>query len=254
MDTKKIAIGVFAATTIVLAVIAFKAPAVITIPRDIKIDASSLGAQKTPIVNVPAPIVNVAAPNVTVQAPKQSQTFGSATSPEVPSPYFCTNAGIFANCKYTVSGNFMDATNTLAMIANPFNATSTVTFISLKGTNGTTTVDLIVGTTTLTAYEQIGTTTVSQQSIINNIQISPSLINATIVATSTIFYSVNGIRYGTGVNDAGAGSQTRIVIGPSEAIGILATSTYVGTSATGNQGITNSNNSFSGSYLIEFQN
>lgn len=91
---KNISIGVIAAVALILGFIAFKAPSVISVPTEIKFDASALGSAKAPVVNVPAPIVNVAAPQVSVNVPQQqapqvvSQSLGSVTSPDLPQPNF----------------------------------------------------------------------------------------------------------------------------------------------------------------------
>lgn len=88
MDTKKVTIGVFVATTLVFGVLAFKTPTVVTVP-----EVTQLGSA-APVVNVPAPVVNVEAAKVTVPAPivnvtvpKQETRLGSVASPDIQSPY-----------------------------------------------------------------------------------------------------------------------------------------------------------------------
>ncbi len=173
---------------------------------------------------------------------------GSVSGPELSSPYFCINGGNAANagsyCEYVQSGTFADATNTLAVITNPFNATSTIKYANITGVNSTSTIDILMGTSSLT----------TAQSVSFNNQISPTILNVATIATSTNFFAVNGVTvYGTGANSAGTGSLTRIEIGPSERIFILATSTYSASSAAGNGPAINVGNLFSGTYKIVWE-
>ena len=144
-----------------------------------------------------------------------------------------------------VSGSFSNASNTVALIANPFNATSTVTFAQVAGLNGTSTIDILVGTTSVT----------STQSITNNAQVSPNLIKATSIATSTNFFSVAGAQSGpTGAgyyNNPGAGSGM-IVVGPSDLVAIFATSSNANYAAAVT-GVTSTKSGFAGTYTFEFQ-
>lgn len=135
------------------------------------------------------------------------------------------------------SGSFADATTTIFAVANPFLATSTASCPILQGQNGTTTIDILVGTST-------------KQYLTKNSDVSATLINSTLIATSTKIFLSSGITVGpgTGFNSSGTGTFPKIVVGPSEFLVGLATSSYAGSSATGKQGITNTNNTFSGTY------
>jgi hypothetical protein len=138
------------------------------------------------------------------------------------------------------AGNFADATTSVFAILNPFSATSTAR-VRVVGQNGTTSTDILVGTSTI-GYVP-GNANLS----------SPTLINAR-VATSSAFDSISGIRAGAGAGyqDPGAGSYREIVVGPSQYVVGHATSSFA--AGTDNiLGITNAVNTFSGSYLIEWQ-
>ena len=142
-----------------------------------------------------------------------------------------------------VSGSFASATTTLALIANPFNATSTITFAEIQGKNGTSTIDILVGTTTKT----------TGQSVTNNTQVSATLMNPTVIATSTNFFSVAGAQSGPSgyYNNPGAASGM-IVVGPSDLVAIFATSSYASYAAAVT-GLTSLTSTFSGTYTIEWQ-
>lgn len=139
------------------------------------------------------------------------------------------------------AGAFLNGTTTLAAILNPFNATATVKFASVYGTNGTTSINLLVGTSTVASPTN------------NASQISASLINAT-VATSAPFYTASGALAGPGQGhvSAGASTQNTIVLGPSEYVVFFATSTSA-SYATGLEGITGNSNTFTGNYEIEIK-
>ena len=138
------------------------------------------------------------------------------------------------------TSSFTDASTTIFSVQNPFaNATSTA-FITITGTNGTTTIDILVGTST-TAFAPVG----------GNLP-SPTLINATVIATSTQFTSHSGVLIGSdlGYTSPGSASVYRISVPPSGYVLGQATSSYAGSSATGLQGITNTNNTFTGNYFV----
>lgn len=141
------------------------------------------------------------------------------------------------------SGSFADATTTIFAVSNPFSATSTVLCPVIQGQNGTTTIDILVGTST------------SSSGLTKNSSVSATLLNITTIATSTKFFASSGVTVGpgTGFNSAGSGTFQTIVVGPSEYLVGLATSSYAGSSAIGKQGITNTNNTFSGTYTCEWQ-
>lgn len=148
MDTKKVTIGVFVATTLVFGVLAFKTPTVVTVPEVTQLGSSA------PVVNVPAPIVNVEAAKVTVPAPivninvpKQDQKFGALTGPDIYSPYLSVN-GV---TRFYVSGTFTGATTTPCSMQAP-SATSTLQFASWQITVGTSTAATIDLGTSTTRY------------------------------------------------------------------------------------------------------
>lgn len=136
-------------------------------------------------------------------------------------------------------GTFTAGTTTPVSITNPFSATSTVVIANIRGQNGTTTIDLLMGTST------------QASGLTNNSQVSPTLIKAVQVATSTQFFFTSGT-FGAGMT-SGTPTFTSIVVGPSESVVLMATSSFAGSSATGNQGVTNSNSTFTGTYVLEWQ-
>lgn len=132
---KNISIGVLAALVLVAGFLAFKAPSVISVPSEIKFDASALGSTKAPVVNVPAPIVNVAAPNVSVNVPQQqaqTQSLGSITSPDVAQTYFSVGGvrewserkALMSNSSTTCSFKLPSASTTQFVAANAVIASS----------------------------------------------------------------------------------------------------------------------------------
>lgn len=128
MDTKKVTIGVFVATTLVFGVLAFKTPTVVTVPEVTQLGSSA------PVVNVPAPVVNVEAakvnvpaPIVNVTVPKQDVKLGSVASPDIQSPYFSVGGvRIWAN------GSDSLVQSTTTPWAYQFQATTTVLFAGCK--------------------------------------------------------------------------------------------------------------------------
>lgn len=148
MDTKKVTIGVFVATTLVFGVLAFKTPTVVTVPEVTQLGSSA------PVINVPAPVVNVEAakvvvpaPIVNVNVPKQEQKFGSLTGPDINYPYLSVNGVI----KYYTSQPFSAATTTPCSIQAPA-STSTLQFVSWQITTGTSTAATIDLGTSTTRY------------------------------------------------------------------------------------------------------
>ena len=150
MDTKKIAIGVLLATTIVFAVSSFKKTNVVV---------SNLGGeQKAPIVNVqvpeqPAPIVNVNVPKQTVTSP----TLGAATGPELSSPYFT-----FGGVRQWARKTSMTTGSTTCSIQGPV-ATSSLVAASASFTNvaSTTVMEIGLSSTAFATTTQIAVTTVT---------------------------------------------------------------------------------------------
>lgn len=153
---KNISIGVLLGIIVILGFTAFKTPAVISVPTDIKVDASALGSAKAPVVNVPAPIVNVAAPRVTVEAPKSSPVLAGALA-DIPSPYFTFGRVT----KWARRIDLAQGTSTICAIQAPI-ATSTLDLgsgvsITLASTSAVT-IDFARGTNQYATSTKIGNT------------------------------------------------------------------------------------------------
>lgn len=146
MDTKKIAIGVFVATTLVFGVLAFKAPVVI--------QSEKLGSQ-APVV-VPAPVVQVEAaqpvvvpaPIVNVNVPRQETRLGSVSSPDIQSPYFSFGGVREWGAR---TDNLTQATTTVCALQAPA-ATSTLNFASIQFKVSSTTASLVTMARAATAF------------------------------------------------------------------------------------------------------
>lgn len=120
MNSNKVIISVLAVGLVVLGVLAFKNPAAISVPTDLKVSLSDFGSK------IPAPIVNVAAPKVTVNVPTPSPVatkLGAVpTLDGVDNPF--VNIGGLRQYYYSQA---MSATSSAACsIQNPFQATSTI--------------------------------------------------------------------------------------------------------------------------------
>lgn len=156
MDTKKVTIGVFVATTLVFGVLAFKTPTVVTVPEVTQLGSSA------PVVNVPAPVVNVEAakvvvpaPIVNVNVPKQDVKFGSVSSPDINSPYFSVG-GLAIWAQRTTS--LIQASTTVCSIQSPA-ATSSLLFAGIEfdvASTSATYVELARATTPYATTTRIG--------------------------------------------------------------------------------------------------
>ena len=130
------------------------------------------------------------------------------------------------------SGSLSTGTSTLQIIANPFNATSTITQSQIQIIGMATTSSIIMGTTTATSGLTIS-------------NVTASLINTASIAKGSQVFVSGGITLGnSGYVSAGSGTVNEIVVGPLESVGIFA-STTAGT--YGNASVT------SGVYTIEWQ-
>lgn len=148
------------------------------------------------------------------------------------------NSDALARAQYASVGTCADATTTLAALVNPFSATSTAQVSVLSGQNGTTTVSLLMGTST-TAFAPV-----------NGNLPSPTLLNIATLATSSVLYTASGVAVGSlGYIAPGTANYSISVAGGDYAL-LQATSSYAGSSATGLQGITNTNNTFSCTYKV----
>lgn len=178
-------------------------------------------------------------------------TFGSVISSDSLQSPICVND----LCTYVYSGSFLNATNTLFAIQNPFppvsfngtatttGATTTVAFFTIN----------IDGPATTTMRFMMGTSTVASLDISSgSTQISESLISATLATSSTAFYSsITAGGYPTGGTDAGT-TFSSIQLGPTEYLVAYASSTN---DAAGdyNGGVVGNSNTFSGTYTIEIK-
>ena len=206
MNTKNITIGVLVALVLVTGFIAFKAPTVISVPSILTLDASTLGSQQSPVVNVEAsqPIV-IPAPIVNVNVPKQTSTvLGSVASPDIMSKWFS-----FGGVRQWAGKleALATASSTVCAIQGPA-ATSTLGHGSVRFTLASTSaisVDLAKGTTQYATTTKIGST----YGIAASAQ-------ATIVASSTGSVAGNGtifapndwfvVRFNEYSNSSGAGN------------------------------------------------
>lgn len=135
------------------------------------------------------------------------------------------------------TGTFDDATNTLAFIQSPFvetSASSSATFVSINGTNGTTSTRIIVATSTPPATSPTSADTFFEA----------PLLDTGYIATSTTFTNYSGELYG------GTSSPiTRARIGTNDGIAFFA----LGQLSSGDEGgVTGLDNTFSGTYKVEF--
>lgn len=141
------------------------------------------------------------------------------------------SGGVVESANY---GNCADQSTTLFAVQNPNSSTSTARVVRLNGQQGTTSTDFLVGTSTTATAP------------VNANLSSPSGLAARIVATSTQFFLASGV---TG-NDTNAATGATFAVGPGQYVLGQATSSYSGSSATGNGGITNPTNTLSCSYEI----
>lgn len=139
--------------------------------------------------------------------------------------YLQFNSGIDATSAATSTSYFETATvgscptlgtSTLAIVPNPFAATSTAS-LSFYGAGQATSTSVWVGTTTVATTGSLALS-----------DVSPSLASGAVIATTTQanFLSGGTAGLGTGQVTAGTGSTIRVIVGPSEKIGFYATSTY----------------------------
>lgn len=119
------------------------------------------------------------------------------------------------------SGSCASGTSTLFAIANPFTSgTSTASIEMLTGTGQATSTTFSVGTTTKSTGLALT-------------DISPTLVNGGVAATTTNFSMLSGqsTNLGTGQVSSGSNTLSKIVVGPSELIGAFGTSTATGAGA-----------------------
>lgn len=149
MSTQKVTIGALIVAVILLGVLAFKNPSTIAVPTSIKLDSSMLGEQQaSPIVNVPAPIVNVNVPK---------QTFGSATGPQISSPWFSFGDVNHWASKVSVSPT---GSTTCAIQSPPATTTLVTATASYSRLASTTQVEIGYATTPMATTTSLGQQTV----------------------------------------------------------------------------------------------
>jgi hypothetical protein len=176
-----------------------------------------------------------------IVAPAFNQTLGAGAGPEDSNPY-ASKGGVQS---FTSTASCITGTSTVFSIRNPLNATSTLAYASIRGLNGATTTDIIVGTSTTPAPAG---TAVATTSIVGNI------FGLYSIAANATFSSVAGVTMGpgTGYKAPSAGtyptSQSRVVIGPGEYVIGFSTST----NPTNNGGITASTLSLPVSCLFDY--
>lgn len=167
-----------------------------------------------------------------------NQKVGSLPGPDISSSWLCVGG----SCEWTLNGQCptgANATSTIASIANPWAATSTLEYFSITGTQGATTTDIVVGTSTSTSVPSgltnAGTTTIAE-----------NIMGMTTIGTSTQFASLAGFKLGPGTGYTrpdgtapGAANayltNAQVMIGPLERVLVFSTSTYFDaqTGATG---------------------
>ena len=146
-----------------------------------------------------------------------------------------------------ISGTCDDASPTLANVINYNGATSTLRHLRIDGQNGTTTITLQAGTT-------------SVATLLGGSAVQPVLINSVGIGTSTYFIidggtppnnastSQGAVIFGGGATTSGASTYPSIMLGPTDRFFIRATSTTQNQAASGDdtlEGLTNTNNQFS---------
>ena len=164
---------------------------------------------------------------------------------------------------YYTGGDFADATNTLAVILSPFRATSTVTVSQLAITSSaSTSQNFYIGTTTdPTAAIPLGCT-VGAPTVCDGVIIDEALVatsSAPVSGTWSGHLATMVGAFGNFINitdgDGGrtGASITSLVVGPDEFVVIYSTSTFqlLDIEST-KDGITGSDNTFTGNYSLEF--
>lgn len=134
------------------------------------------------------------------------------------------------------NGAFADASTTLAAVLNPYSASSTVE-ASFTIQNGTTTIAVHVGTSTSPYPAALA-------------NVSPSLVPSLEIATGTTAHVFSGVTVGSlGYKSPGATSMRTIEVGPTDYVVFYATNDG---GLGGTAGITNTNNTFSGTYKLRW--
>ena len=139
----------------------------------------------------------------------------------------------------TDTGTCADATTTPVSILNPFAASSTAYLRLLEGQNGTTTFALLAGTSTTISPNR------------SDIQIrSDMTLFDTELATNTQFFLTGANNIGVSV--ATATAPLGIFLAPTDRFIITATGTSAANGAVDVEGLTNTTNTFSCEYRVQF--
>lgn len=181
--------------------------------------------------------------NIVVKEIKEivREQLGAVAGPEDLNDYHCLN-GL---CEYVRTGNCQDATTTLFSILNPANGTSTLYVDLFSGQNGTSSLAVVFGTSTVSTLALLD-------------------FPFGVWATTSISSSTNFFRQGPGPGYNGGGSTPSpemlrastspiTLIGPSEYVHIKATGTNIinGTNG-GADGIVNASNVFNCEFKLRF--
>lgn len=204
---KNIGIGVLSVLVVVLGVLAFKAPSVVSVPTDIKLDLSQLGSQKAPVVNVAAPEV-VVRPNINVPELKLGavSSISNVTEP---------NLSINNVREFYYSQNTIATSSAVCSILNPFNATTSIlsyAFEVVSNGLGAQTFDLSTSSTHLASS-------------------SPALIRAATIPAgrSTAFWVAPGGAASATVLSAATNGRQQAFLKPGEYLNIVLATSSPGT-------------------------
>lgn len=177
-------------------------------------------------------------PGTPGQNGQNGQNFGSVASPDIPSPYVQWG-GVY---HYSVGGDCLTntnlATSTLFAIQNPAAATSTLIMLHIYGTQGATTTDFVVGTSTTPAPSTLinATTTFPATG-------SSTYMGAFAVPTSSAYF-LAGNETDNFAHDAAITrvsnytNQAIMTLGPTEYLIGISTSTFGGGNAGRNGSLT----------------
>lgn len=150
-----------------------------------------------------------------------TQNFGALTGPAINSPWI----SIGGIPEWYSKGSCSTASSTIFAVQNPWSATSTVEYVSLVGTEGATTTDILVATSTTNA-PATGLNSTST--------LGANVINLAAITNGTNFSTLAGFTIGPGKGYAspksipGSTSVGEFMVGPSEYVLGFSTSTGSG--------------------------
>lgn len=162
---------------------------------------------------------------------------GAIPGNEIPTAEFIVNG----RRKFYYSSSCNDASTTIVSVQNPFGtATATVDYFSIRGTNGTTSIAILVATSTGSGAPTI--------------DLPGSLVSSSSLAVSRNFYLVPRNPGADRIEEVATYStvtSTPMVIGGNQYLVAQATGTANGSSAANVLGVTNAVNTFSCTYELE---